>query len=291
MFSYPLMVGIQEISARIGRITGRGIAGNLRRHYPGWLSRSVVALLLVANVINLGADLGAMGAALKLLIAGPARSMSARSACSRGARDLHTLFALRLRAEVAVPRVVQLCDLRVRRRRAWAEVAKAMILRASLRTRPMSWRSSPYWARRSAPICFFWQAEQEVEDEKERPGAYPLIDTPEQAASEFSRIRLDTSVGMLIIQLIALCIVIHDGRDASRARPHAHPDLGGCGRSAARGRRAAFAFAVFAAGIIGTGMLTLPVLSGSAAYAVGETALAGASVLRSGPRAPRRSMP
>ena len=72
LFSYPLMVGIQEISARIGRVTGHGIAGNLRRHYPAWLSRSIVALLLVTNIINLGADLGAMGAALKLLIAGPA---------------------------------------------------------------------------------------------------------------------------------------------------------------------------------------------------------------------------
>ena len=72
LFSYPLMAAIQEISARIGRVTGCGIAGNLRRHYPRWLSTSVVSLLLIANIINLGADLGAMGAALKLLISGPA---------------------------------------------------------------------------------------------------------------------------------------------------------------------------------------------------------------------------
>jgi NRAMP (natural resistance-associated macrophage protein)-like metal ion transporter len=72
VLSYPLMVAIQEISARIGRVTGFGIAGNLRRHYPPWLAGSVVSLLLLANLINLGADLGAMGAALKLLIHGPA---------------------------------------------------------------------------------------------------------------------------------------------------------------------------------------------------------------------------
>jgi Mn2+/Fe2+ NRAMP family transporter len=60
---YPLMVAIQEISARIGRVTGFGIAGNLRRHCPVWLSGGIVALLLVSNLINLGADLGAMGAA------------------------------------------------------------------------------------------------------------------------------------------------------------------------------------------------------------------------------------
>jgi hypothetical protein len=72
VFSYPLMTAIQEISARIGRVTGFGIAGNLRRHYSAWLSGSIVLLPLSANLINLGADLGAMGAALKMLIAGPA---------------------------------------------------------------------------------------------------------------------------------------------------------------------------------------------------------------------------
>src|ERR1041384_5849589 len=71
LFSYPLMAVIQTISARIGSVTGCGIAQNLRRHYSPWLLRAVVALLLVANVINLGADLGAMGAALGLLIGGP----------------------------------------------------------------------------------------------------------------------------------------------------------------------------------------------------------------------------
>jgi hypothetical protein len=72
VFSYPLMAAIQEISARIGRVTGRGIAGNLRRYYSAWLSGIIVLLLLVANLINLGADLGAMGAALKLMVGGPA---------------------------------------------------------------------------------------------------------------------------------------------------------------------------------------------------------------------------
>src|ERR1700684_4676540 len=72
LFSWPLMAAIQEISARIGRVTGFGIAGNLRRHYPAWLSGSIVLLLLFANLINLGADLGAVGAALKLMIGGPA---------------------------------------------------------------------------------------------------------------------------------------------------------------------------------------------------------------------------
>src|SRR4029077_20794304 len=71
LFSYPLMVAIQEISARIGRTTGRGIAANIRVHYPNWILQAIVLLLLVANTINIGADLGAMGDALGLLIGGP----------------------------------------------------------------------------------------------------------------------------------------------------------------------------------------------------------------------------
>jgi NRAMP (natural resistance-associated macrophage protein)-like metal ion transporter len=72
LFSYPLMAAIQEISARIGRVTGQRIARNIRVHYPVWLVRVLVSLLLVANIINLGADLGAMGDALRLLVGGPA---------------------------------------------------------------------------------------------------------------------------------------------------------------------------------------------------------------------------
>ncbi len=71
LFSYPLMAVIQEISGRIGRTTGRGIAGNISQHYPGWLLQAIVALLFVANILNIGADLGAMGDALALLIGGP----------------------------------------------------------------------------------------------------------------------------------------------------------------------------------------------------------------------------
>src|SRR6266571_1398604 len=71
LFSYPLMVAIQQVSARIGRTTGKGIAGNIRQHYPNWLLQSIVVLLLIANTINIGADLGAMADALKMLVGGP----------------------------------------------------------------------------------------------------------------------------------------------------------------------------------------------------------------------------
>ena len=120
-----------------------------------------------------------------------------------------------------------------------------------------------------SPYLFFWQAEQEVEDEKERLGARPLIRAPEQAQSEFARIRIDTYLGMAISNVIAFFIVV-----TTAATLHAHgvTDIETSSQAAEALRAVAgrFTFIVFATGIIGTGLLALPVLSGSAAYAIGE---------------------
>jgi NRAMP (natural resistance-associated macrophage protein)-like metal ion transporter len=270
LFSYPLMAAIQEISARIGRVTGFGIAGNLRRHYPVWLSSGIVGLLLVANVINLGADLGAMGAALKLLISGPALIYvllfglfsTALEIFARYARYVSILkwLCLSLFSYVICAFVVKV---------PWAEVGWAIIWP------PLSAKPDYLIAivavlgTTISPYLFFWQAEQEVEDEKERPGARPLVRAPEQARAEFSRIRIDTYLGMALSNVIAFFIVV-----TAAATLHAHGVTNiQTSADAAQALRAAagpFTFVVFAAGIIGTGLLTLPVLSGSAAYAVGE---------------------
>jgi len=120
-----------------------------------------------------------------------------------------------------------------------------------------------------SPYLFFWQAEQEVEDSKERMGARPLIRAPEQAKTEFSRIRIDTYLGMAISNVIAFFIVI-----TTAATLHASgvTDIQTSGQAAEALRALAgpFTFIIFAAGIIGTGLLTVPVLAGSAAYALGE---------------------
>jgi len=120
-----------------------------------------------------------------------------------------------------------------------------------------------------SPYLFFWQAEQEVEDERERSGARPLIRAPEQAPAEFERIRIDTYVGMAISNMIALFIVI-----TTAATLHVHGvtniETSAQAAEALRSVAGPYSFALFAAGIIGTGMLALPVLAGSAAYALGE---------------------
>jgi NRAMP (natural resistance-associated macrophage protein)-like metal ion transporter len=271
VFSYPLMVAIQEISARIGRVTGFGIAGNLRRHYPSWLAASIVTLLLIANLINLGADLGAMGAALKLLIHGPALLYTVAFGVLSAGLQIFTGYAryisilkylcLALFSYVICAFVVHV---------AWADLAWAIVWP------PLSLNAAYLMAvvavlgTTISPYLFFWQAGQEVEDGKERAGAKPLVRAPEQAQGAFVRIRIDTYVGMAVSNIIALFIVI-----TTAATLHAQgvTDIQTSAQAAEalRGVAGPFTFALFAAGIIGTGMLALPVLAGSAAYALGET--------------------
>ncbi len=270
VFSYPLMVAIQEISARIGRVTGFGIAGNLRRHYPPWLAVCIVMLLLMANLINLGADLGAMGAALKLLIHGPALLYTVTFGIVSAGLQIFTMYAryisilkylcLALFSYVICAFVVHV---------AWGDLAWAIAWP------PLSLNADYLMAivavlgTTISPYLFFWQAGQEVEDGKERAGAKPLVRAPEQAHAEFARIRIDTYVGMAVSNIIALFIVI-----TTAATLHVNGvtniQTSSQAAEALRGVAGPFTFALFATGIIGTGMLALPVLAGSAAYALGE---------------------
>jgi Natural resistance-associated macrophage protein len=119
LLTYPLMCAIQQISAEIGRVTGRGLAGNLRRHYPTWLLYGVLALLIIANAINIGADLGAMAAAQKLLIEGPAAGLRSTVRGRHGsAGNICAIFSLRLGIEVADLVAICLCRHSVCGRRA-----------------------------------------------------------------------------------------------------------------------------------------------------------------------------
>ena len=271
VISYPLMVAIQEISARIGRVTGYGIAGNLLRHYPSWLARGIVMLLLVANVINLGADLGAMGEAVKLLIHGPAQLyvviLGVVSAILvifvKYARYVSILkyLCLSLFSYVVCAFIVHV---------SWGTVASDIVLPPISLSADYIMAVVAVLGTTISPYLFFWQAGQEVEDTKEREGAKPLVRAPEQAKREFGRIRIDTYLGMALSNVIALFIVI---TTAATLHANGTTDIQTSAQAAEalRGVAGPFAFAVFAAGIIGTGMLTVPVLAGSAAYAIGET--------------------
>jgi NRAMP (natural resistance-associated macrophage protein)-like metal ion transporter len=271
LFSWPLMCAIQEISARIGRVTGRGIAGNLRHHYPRGIGYAIVLLVVVANVINLGADLGAMGAGLKLLIGGPDLLYVAGfglvtvllETFSRYSRYVSVLkwLTVSLFAYVAVALVVHV---------PWGLVGHSLIIPR------ITWSAAYLTAvvailgTTISPYLFFWQAEEEVEEIKERPKAKPLERAPEQAPAEFERIRIDTYVGMGLSNAVALFIIL---TAAATLNAHGVTDIQTSAQAAEALRPIAgrFAFFVFALGIIGTGLLALPVLAGSSAYALGET--------------------
>jgi NRAMP (natural resistance-associated macrophage protein)-like metal ion transporter len=270
LFSYPLMAAIQEISARIGRVTGHGISGNLRRHYPNWLTAAIVSVLLIANIANLGADLGAMGAALKLLIGGPALLYVCLFALASALLEIFTRYSryvsvlkwlcLSLGSYVICAFVVDT---------PWKTVGLSLIWPPLSRKADYVMAIVAVLGTTISPYLFFWQAQEEVEDGKERKGSRPLIRAPEQAPAEFVRIRMDTYLGMGLSNIVALFILI-----TTAATLHAQgiTDINSSAQAAEALRAVAgrFTFIIFAAGIIGTGMLTVPVLAGSAAYAVGE---------------------
>src|SRR5258708_15061620 len=270
LFSYPLMVAIQQISARIGRTTGKGIAANVRQHYAGWLLQSIVALLFIANAINIGADLGAMGGALTLLIGGPrlidVMSFGVLCAVLQGfmayARYVAVLrwLTLALFAYFGTIMVVEI---------PWAEAAWGFFI-------PTILPDAAFWTTVVAvlgttisPYLFFWQASQEVEDIRAEPERKPLVKAPPQGPDAIQRIRLDTYVGMAFSNLVTLAIIV---TTAATLHGSGITSIESSAQAAEALRPVAgpFAFTLFALGIIGTGLLAVPVLAGSAAYAVGE---------------------
>jgi Mn2+/Fe2+ NRAMP family transporter len=270
LFSWPLMCAIQEISARIGRVSGRGIAGNLALHYPRLVLLGIVSLLMVANTINLGADLGAMAAGLKLVVGGPQLLYVALFGILSALLQVFVKYAryvfflkwltLALFAYVGVALVVPI---------PWPTVAVRLV------SPHITWNADyltlvvAVLGTTISPYLFFWQAEEEVEEVKERDGAKPLKRAPRQAEPEFRRIRIDTYIGMALSNIVALFIIL---TCAATLAAHGVKDIQTSAQAAEALRPIAgpAVFVVFALGIVGTGLLAVPVLAGSAAYALGE---------------------
>jgi len=269
LFSFPLMTVIQEISARIGCVTGCGIAQNLRRHYPPWLLRGVVLLLLIANVINLGADLGAMGAALGLLIGGPVLLYAAvfGAVCIL----LETFMSYARYAAVlkwATLSLFAYVGVVFAAKVPWQQAVAGTLIPHFVIDAPHTMALVAILGTTISPYLFFWQAAQEVE-ELHRRHVKALCVTPRDAGPELARMRTDTIVGMGVSNLVALFIIF-----ATAATLNAHGvteiQTSSQAAEALRPVAGAFTFALFATGIIATGMLAVPVLAGSAAYAVAE---------------------
>ena len=270
LFTFPLMAAIQEISARIGRVTGQGIAGNIRVHYPKWLGTVIVLLLLIANILNLGADLGAMGDALVLLIGGSSHLYVVVFAVGCVLLEVlsryhNYVFILKWASVTLFAYVATALAVPVH----WSEVTwDTFVPNFSLKTDYVV-AIVAVLGTTITPYCFFWQSSQEAEDERIDPAAHPLIEAPEEARSQIKRMRIDTYVGMGYSNLISWFIIV---TTAATLHAHGNTDIQTSAQAAEALRPIAgpFTFYVFAAGIIGVGLLAIPVLAGSSAYAVGE---------------------
>jgi NRAMP (natural resistance-associated macrophage protein)-like metal ion transporter len=275
LFTYPLMVGIQMVSARLGYITGKGLAANVKSVFPAPVLYSIVGLLLIANTINIAADIAAMGEALRLLLGGSAHLYSV---CF-GALCLILQVYLRYETYVRYLKwltlallsyVAVIFTINVH----WGAVIREMVMpRLALDHNTITIVVAVFGTTIS-PYLFFWQAAQEMEDLRalsaKNGGSSSLPHTADVARRQMRRIRWDTYIGMGFSNLIAFFIILStaatlhvagivDIQTSAQAAEALRP-LGG-----------PTAFLLFSLGIIGTGMLAVPVLAGSAAYAVSES--------------------
>ena len=271
LFSFPLMASIQEISARIGRTSGLGIAGNMRLHFRRPFLIGIVFLLLVANIFNLGADIGAMGAATQLLLPGPLSLYVVALGCISMVLQIFVPYKsyvkyLKWLTVVLFAYVLTALSLHEPK---WDAMRATLLPSISFRGQSLT-AFIAILGTTISPYLFFWQAAQEVEDVTLNAGEKPLNRAPQQAASQFQRIKFDTYMGMFVSNLVAFFIIL-----TAAATLHAHgiteiqtSDQAARALQPIAGR---FTFFLFAVGIVGTGLLAVPVLAGSAACAVSES--------------------
>jgi Mn2+/Fe2+ NRAMP family transporter len=269
LLSIPCMVAIQLVSARIGRQSGQGIVANLKLHLPRSAVHALVGLLVVANTINIAADLGAMGEALRLVVGGGEHvhamvfgigTVALQVAVPyRRLAPILKWLTLSLFVYVAAAFTIRI---------PWAHVLHDLVVPHILPSHEFWMTVVAILGTTISPYLFFWQAAQEVE-ELQQAGIDPRREKLRHVYRALRRLRLDTVVGMLLSNGIAFFVMlmgavvlhgagVHDVRTAAQAAQALRPLAGD------------LAFTLFALGIIATGMLAVPVLASSAAYAVAE---------------------
>jgi NRAMP (natural resistance-associated macrophage protein)-like metal ion transporter len=267
VFTLPLMVAIQIVSARIGYVTRKGLAANIKTSFPRWVLLAVVGMLLVANTLNVAADIAAMAEALRLLVGGSALVYAVTFGLLCLGQQVFLPYksyvrwlkwlTLALLSYVAVVFTIHL---------DWSKITSEVFRPKLLFNHDMLLMAVALFGTTISPYLFFWQAAQEMED---TTGSDPH--TPGQVRKHLRRIKVDTIIGMFFSNLIAFFIIL-----STAATLHAAgvTDIQTSAQAAEALRPVAgdFTFLLFSLGIIGTGMLAVPVLAGSAGYAVAEAA-------------------
>ncbi len=271
LYSLPFMIAVQEMCARIGMVTGKGLAGVVKAHYPKFVLVIAVLLLGIANIINIGADLGAMGAATSLI-----------SPFSFGI-SLIFITVFTLVTVILLPYRLYVKILKYFAATVLSYVVAAFFISHdwrdiafSLFIPHMEWNShfllniTAFLGTTISPYLFFWQADEEVEEEIDQKKIIAFgKGTPKVTKSDLHQMRADTIAGMFLSNLVAFFIIITASETIGKDGNHT---IGSAVELAEALRPLAGDFAVylFAFGILGTGLLAIPVLAGSLAYAVGE---------------------
>jgi NRAMP (natural resistance-associated macrophage protein)-like metal ion transporter len=266
----PFMIAIQLVSAQIGRVTGKGLAANVMQVAPRVVVLALVALLVAANTFNIAADIAAMAEALSLVIGGLNHEHALIFAATSTLLQVFVPYqryapvlkfmTLALFAYVATAFTVNI---------PWSKALLAAISPTAHIDAGYFLMVVAVFGTTISPYLFFWQASQEVEEMNRGRRRRPLRELSRGGGVELDRIRLDTTVGMIFSNAIAFFIIL---TTASVLNAHGVTNIGSATQAAEALRPLAgeFTFALFALGIIGTGMLAVPVLAGSAAYGVAE---------------------
>ena len=272
LFSFPLMVAIQEMCGRIGLVSGKGLAGVIRLHYPKKALYLTVFLLLLANTINIGADLGAMAASAQLVFGFPFIYWLIGMVVLTLFLEIFISYKtyskyLKYLAFALLSYVIVAFTVRM----DWIKVFASLVAPHIEFNKTYIFNIVAILGTTISPYLFFWQADEEVEEEVShhklrRMGAGQPRITPK----DISKLRLDTVIGMLFSNLVMFFIIITTG---ATLFTHGIGKIGSAEDAALALRPLAgdYAFLLFAVGIIATGLLALPILAGSASYAVSES--------------------
>jgi Mn2+/Fe2+ NRAMP family transporter len=267
--AYPLMAAVQSMCAEIGRVTGRGLAANIKARFPPIVLKSVVLLLLTANVLNIAADVAAMGEVAELISGFDRHLMTAFFVIVTVLLQIFVpyhryVFFLKWLTVSLLAYVAVLFTVHV----PWADVALKTVWPSLTLNFDTASVVVGIFGTTISPYLFFWQASEEVEDLRAKHGA-ALLANANAAPAELKRIHWDTWIGMLYSDLAAYFIIL-----ATAVTLHASgvTDIKTAAQAASALRPLAgdFAFLLFAIGILGVGLIGVPVLAGSAAYALAE---------------------
>ncbi|HZP67943.1 MAG TPA: Nramp family divalent metal transporter [Rudaea sp.] len=270
LLTWPLMGAVQMMSARVGMVSGRGLAGAFRQKFPRWLTTSFACALFAANTINIASDLSAMSDAVAMLVGGRALLYAIAFGVGLSVAAIRLRYrqlalalewlALALFAYVATAFLVHV---------DWADVAKAVVV-------PALPHGKEAWATLVAilgttisPYLFYWQAGQEIEEQKAK-GRNSVVARRGASRREIDARRIDVGIGTFFSNVIMFFIIVTTAATLHKAG-HLQIETTRQAAEALRPLGGQLCYWLFAAGLIGTGLLAIPTLAGSAAYAFAET--------------------